>query len=101
MAAKKMMAREKRREQYVARDAERRAALKKTARSLVAEPAEVMEANRKLKEMRRNGSAVRLRNRCQQCGRPKGVYQYFGLCRLCLRKAAALGYVPGLKKASW
>lgn len=49
----------------------------------------------------RNESKSRLRNRCQQCGRPRGTFRRFGLCRICLRKAAMNGDVPGLVKASW
>lgn len=44
---------------------------------------------------------VRYRNRCKLCGRPKGYYRKFGLCRICFRKLALEGYVPGVKKASW
>ncbi len=40
-------------------------------------------------------------NRCQQCGRPKAVYRDFGVCRICLRKLALNGQIPGIVKASW
>ncbi|WP_087971424.1 type Z 30S ribosomal protein S14 [Oceanobacillus rekensis] len=39
--------------------------------------------------------------RCHHCGRPHGVLKKFQLCRICLRKFAHKGQVPGLKKASW
>jgi small subunit ribosomal protein S14 len=39
--------------------------------------------------------------RCQICGRPKSVYRDFGLCRICLRKMANEGLIPGIRKASW
>jgi small subunit ribosomal protein S14 len=39
--------------------------------------------------------------RCQICGRPKSVYRDFGLCRVCLRKMAHEGLLPGVKKSSW
>ena len=45
--------------------------------------------------------STRKRNRCQQCGRPRGFYRDFGLCRVCLRKYASLGQIPGMVKASW
>lgn len=45
--------------------------------------------------------AVRLHNRCRLCGRARGVYRDFGLCRLCLRKMAHDGLIPGLTKSSW
>ncbi|RLD15540.1 MAG: type Z 30S ribosomal protein S14 [Caldiserica bacterium] len=44
---------------------------------------------------------TRERNRCHICGRPRGYYRDFGLCRLCLRELAHRGEIPGLKKASW
>jgi small subunit ribosomal protein S14 len=39
--------------------------------------------------------------RCQRCGRPRSVYRFFGLCRICIREQAHKGELPGLKKASW
>ena len=43
----------------------------------------------------------RKRNRCSLCGRPRGYLRLFGLCRMCFRKYAANGEIPGVKKASW
>jgi small subunit ribosomal protein S14 len=40
-------------------------------------------------------------NRCRQCGRPRAYYRKFGLCRICLRKLAHAGEVPGVTKSSW
>jgi small subunit ribosomal protein S14 len=39
--------------------------------------------------------------RCQLCGRPRAVYRKFGLCRICFRKLASDGVIPGVRKASW
>jgi small subunit ribosomal protein S14 len=44
---------------------------------------------------------VRLRNRCSICGRPRGFHRYFGVCRLCVRKLAHEGKLPGVIKSSW
>jgi small subunit ribosomal protein S14 len=55
----------------------------------------INKANRKPKY------PVRKHNRCKICGRPRAYYRDFGLCRLCLRKLALEGMIPGLKKASW
>ncbi|TKJ45861.1 type Z 30S ribosomal protein S14 [Candidatus Aerophobetes bacterium Ae_b3b] len=44
---------------------------------------------------------VRTRNRCQICGRPRGYIRKFGLCRICFRRLAHSGVLPGVKKASW
>ena len=43
----------------------------------------------------------RVRNRCVKCGRPRGYYRRFGLCRICLREEALKGNIPGLVKSSW
>jgi small subunit ribosomal protein S14 len=45
--------------------------------------------------------STRTVRRCQLCGRPRAVYRKFRLCRICLRKLASEGKVPGLMKASW
>lgn len=44
---------------------------------------------------------VRLHNRCKRCGRARGYFRDFGLCRICLRYFAHWGYLPGVVKASW
>lgn len=55
----------------------------------------------KLQKSHRDESAVRVRIRCRDCGRSRGILRKFGLCRIHLREAAMRGDVPGLKKASW
>lgn len=45
--------------------------------------------------------AVRKRNRCRICGRPRGYMRLFGMCRLCFRELALKGMMPGVKKTSW
>lgn len=44
---------------------------------------------------------TRVRNRCQNCGRPRGFMRMFSLCRICFRKYALQGLLPGVKKTSW
>ena len=44
---------------------------------------------------------VRLRNRCRQCGRPRGFLRKFALCRLCFRTLALEGEIAGVTKSSW
>ena len=53
------------------------------------------------KAARKPKFAVRGYTRCQICGRPRSCYTDFGICRVCLRKMANEGLIPGLKKASW
>lgn len=45
--------------------------------------------------------AVRTRNRCQRCGRPRGFLRKFGLCRICFREMSLRGDIPGVRKSSW
>ncbi|MBI3968588.1 MAG: type Z 30S ribosomal protein S14 [Chloroflexi bacterium] len=45
--------------------------------------------------------AVQQRNRCSLCGRPRAYIRKFGLCRICFRKLALVGQIPGIVKASW
>jgi small subunit ribosomal protein S14 len=49
----------------------------------------------------KNASPVRLKNRCQLTGRPKGYMRYFGVSRVTFRDMALNGKIPGVKKASW
>jgi len=44
---------------------------------------------------------VRVRNRCEKCGRPRGYMRRFGLCRICFRREALQGNLPGVVKSSW
>ncbi len=44
---------------------------------------------------------VRVRNRCANCGRPRAYMRRFGLCRICFRREALLGNLPGVVKSSW
>ncbi|MBM3793102.1 MAG: type Z 30S ribosomal protein S14 [Acidobacteria bacterium] len=45
--------------------------------------------------------ACRHRNRCMVCGRPRGYLSKFKLCRICFRKLALEGQIPGVTKSSW
>jgi small subunit ribosomal protein S14 len=53
------------------------------------------------KNLKKQKFQVRFRNRCRVCGRPRGFYRKFGLCRIHLRDLALQGYLPGVIKASW
>lgn len=44
---------------------------------------------------------VREYNRCNICGRPRGYMRDFGICRICFRKMASEGVIPGVTKSSW
>jgi small subunit ribosomal protein S14 len=55
----------------------------------------------KIKAKRKPKFEVRRKNRCALCGRPRGYLRFFNICRICLRKYASAGKIPGLRKASW
>jgi small subunit ribosomal protein S14 len=74
----------------------------------MATTAKIAKEVKKLKSMeqaRQNGTTVkfpsRIRNRCKNCGRPRGFLRKFSLCRICFRKFALAGEIPGVTKASW
>ncbi len=54
-----------------------------------------------VKQQRAPKYKVRGYSRCNRCGRPRAVFQKFGLCRICLRELAHQGAVPGMTKSSW
>lgn len=89
MAKTSVTARQKKREALVAQYAEKRAALK-AAGDYAA-----------LDALPKNASPVRLKNRCQLTGRPRGYIRYFGLSRVSFRDMALNGKIPGVRKASW
>jgi small subunit ribosomal protein S14 len=89
MAKKSVTARQHKRERMVAQYAEKRAALKEAGDYAG------------LDALPKNASPVRLKNRCQLTGRPKGYIRYFGISRVIFRDMALNGKIPGVKKASW
>ena len=54
-----------------------------------------------IKAQRPKKFAVRKNNRCPLCGRPRAYYRKFDMCRICLRKLASAGKLPGVIKSSW
>ncbi|HCY46591.1 MAG: 30S ribosomal protein S14 [Flavobacteriales bacterium] len=89
MAKESMKARERKRERLVEVYAEKRAALK---------AAGDWDA---LQKLPRNSAKVRLHNRCNLTGRPRGYMRQFGISRVTFREMANKGLIPGVKKASW
>ncbi len=101
MAKKSMIAREKKRQQTVAKYAVKRAELKAIINDPEVVDEEQWNALVALQKLPRDASPTRMRRRCQITGRPHGVYRKFGMCRNKLREHAMKGDVPGLVKASW
>ena len=101
MARTSIIEREKKREKTVAKYAAKRTRLKKIIGDRNASDDERWQAQMQLQKLPRDASPIRLRRRCAETGRPRGVYRKFGLGRNKLREAAMRGDVPGLVKASW
>lgn len=101
MAKKAMVEKQKRRERIVKRYRERRLELKKKILDPNFDHEAKLEAIDKLNKMPKNSSGVRLRNRCQITGRPRGYLGKFKLSRICFREMANTGLIPGVVKASW
>ena len=89
MAKKSIEARQRKRERMVAQYAAKRTALKEAGDYAG------------LDQLPKNASPVRLKNRCQLTGRPRGYVGYFGVSRNVFRDMALAGKIPGVKKASW
>ncbi|MCK4678363.1 MAG: 30S ribosomal protein S14 [Bacteroidales bacterium] len=89
MAKESIKAREVKRQKLVDKYAAKRADLKEKG-DLVG-----------LQKLPRNSSPVRLHNRCQLTGRPKGYMRQFGISRINFREMALQGLIPGIRKASW
>ncbi|MET8981772.1 30S ribosomal protein S14 [Streptomyces sp. NPDC004539] len=101
MAKKSKIAANDRRQEIVARYAERRAELKEILRRPSSSEEERAAAQRELGRQPRDASATRVRNRDQVDGRPRGYFRAFGLSRVSLREQAHAGYLPGVRKSSW
>lgn len=89
MAKKSLIAREAKRERLVAKYADLRKQLKAEGKW------------DELDKLPKNSSRVRLHNRCQLTGRPKGYMRKFGINRVTFRKMALEGKIPGLTKQTW
>ncbi len=101
MAKTSVILRNERRKKMVTQHRELRAELKRKAISAKLSDEERHEARVKLQKLPRNGAKVRVRNRCQVTGRPRGVYGKLLISRIVFREMAHRGLLPGIKKASW
>lgn len=81
--------------------AEKRSALKATVKDQNLSIEERFKATLKLAELPRNSAKVRIRNRCEVSGRPRGYYRKLKMSRIALRQLGNLGQIPGLVKSSW
>ncbi len=79
----------------------RRSRLKAIAMDKTKPIEERFAASLKLAELPRNGSATRIRNRCEVTGRPRAYYRKLKMSRIALRELGSKGLIPGLVKSSW
>ncbi|MES2528226.1 MAG: 30S ribosomal protein S14 [Bdellovibrionota bacterium] len=101
MAKLSSVIKNKKREKLSKRYAPKAALLKAKAIDTKLSDEERDAARVALQKIPRNGNPVRIRNRCELTGRPRGVYRDFKLCRNKFRELANNGLIPGVTKASW
>jgi small subunit ribosomal protein S14 len=101
MAKKSSIEKNERRRKMTKKFSGRRSRLKAIAMDKTRPMEERFAASLKLAELPRNGSATRIRNRCEVTGRPRAFYRKFKMSRIALRELGSKGLVPGLVKSSW
>ena len=101
MAKLSTVLRNEKRRKLVVKFKAKRAALMAVINDASAADEDRAEARSKLERLPRDSSPVRVRNRCQLCGRPRGYIRRFKLCRICFRERALAGQIPGVTKSSW
>ena len=101
MAKKSKVVKNIQRQEKVNRYAKKRADLKAIVKDPNTSYIEKRLAYQKLEKMPRDANPIRVRNRCNLTGRPRGYYRRFGLSRISLREMANNGMIPGVTKASW
>lgn len=101
MAKTSAIEKNKHRRRLVDKYKTKREKLKAIVSDRTRDPEERFSATLALAELPRNGSKVRVRNRCMLTGRPRAYYRKFGLSRIALRELASEGQIPGVVKASW
>jgi len=101
MAKISKVVKNEKRKNTVAKYAAKRLELKKVINNPKSSIEEVDAAVVKLQEMPRDASAVRVRNRCSQSGRPRGFLRKFGMSRIAFRDLSLQGQIPGVTKSSW
>ena len=101
MAKKSSIEKNNRRRRLVKKFAGRRSRLKEIAGDKTRPMEERFAASLKLAQLPRNGSATRIRNRCEVTGRPRAYYRKLKMSRIALRDLGSKGLIPGLVKSSW
>jgi small subunit ribosomal protein S14 len=101
MAKKSSVEKNERRRRLAKQFAALRSRLKAVAGDRSKPMEERFAAALKLAALPRNGSATRIRNRCEITGRPRAYYRKLRMSRIALRELGSKGLIPGLLKSSW
>ena len=101
MAKKSAIERNRKRDRMAKKYEAQRTRLKAIADNRDLPMEERFQARLKLAKLPRNSAKVRVQNRCEVTGRPRGVYRKFKMSRIALRELASNGQVPGMVKSSW
>ena len=101
MAKKSAIENNERKRRLANKFAARRQRLRDVANNESLTMEERFEARLKLAALPRNGAAIRIRNRCEVTGRPRGFYRKMKMSRIALRELGNKGLIPGLVKSSW
>ena len=101
MAKKSAVEKNNKRKRIVAARGARRAALKAIIADKNVSMEERFEAVLKLADEPRDSAKIRIRNRCEVSGRPRGYDRMLGMSRIALRDLASMGQIPGVVKSSW
>ena len=95
MAKESMKAKQRKKIALAAKYAEKRAELRKLSSE------GDWDAMMALQKLPKNSMGIRVHNRCQLTGRPRGYMRQFGISRVTFREMALQGKIPGITKSSW
>ena len=101
MAKTSSIERNRKRQRLSAKYSAKRERLKAIATDGTIPQEDRFAARLKLAELPRNSALVRVRNRCELTGRPRGYYRKLKMSRIALRELSSSGQVPGMVKSSW
>ena len=101
MAKQSSIQKNNKRKLMVIKYRDRRLNLKKKINDKNISMEERFKLQSKISELPRDGSRIRVRNRCELTGRSRGVYRKFGLSRIKIRELSMAGLLPGVVKSSW
>lgn len=101
MAKQSSIEKNKRREKLSKKFLNKRTKLKTLIMDKSKSIEERFEATLKLASLPRNGARIRVKNRCEVSGRPRGYYRKLKMSRIALRELSNQGQIPGMIKSSW